>query len=156
VFAEPDAGLLFAGDHVLPTITPSIGFEPVPASLPLGDFLSSLTKVRAMPDALLLPAHGPVAPSVHARVDELLAHHDERLSQCRNALAPEGRSAYDVAARLTWTRHEHPLADLDTFNQTLAVLETRAHVELMVARGDAVAVDTADGRAYAPVTAGLP
>ena len=58
-FAEPDAGLLFAGDHVLPTITPSIGFEPVPASLPLGDFLSSLTKVRAMPDALLLPALPP-------------------------------------------------------------------------------------------------
>ena len=150
VFAEPDAGLLFAGDHVLPTITPSIGFEPVPASLPLGDFLSSLTKVRAMPDALLLPAHGPVAPSVHARVDELLAHHDERLAQCRRALAPGGRSAYDAAARLTWTRHEHPLADLDTFNQTLAVLETRAHLELLVARGDAVAVDTADGRAYAP------
>ena len=25
---RPDAGLLFAGDHVLPTITPSIGFEP--------------------------------------------------------------------------------------------------------------------------------
>ena len=156
VFAEPDAGLLFAGDHVLPTITPSIGFEPVPASLPLGDFLSSLTKVRAMPDALLLPAHGPVAPSVHARVDDLLAHHDERLAQCRQALAPSGRSANDVAARLTWTRHEHPLADLDTFNQTLAVLETRAHLELLVARGDAVAVDTADGRAYAPVRAGLP
>ena len=154
VFVEPDAGLLFAGDHVLPTITPSIGFEPVPASLPLGDFLSSLTKVRALPDAVLLPAHGPVAPSVHARVDELLAHHDERLSQCRNALAPGGRSAYDVAARLTWTRHEHPLADLDTFNQTLAVLETRAHLELLVARGDAVAVDTADGRAYAPVSPG--
>jgi glyoxylase-like metal-dependent hydrolase (beta-lactamase superfamily II) len=154
VFAEPDAGLLFAGDHVLPTITPSIGFEPVPASLPLGDFLSSLAKVRAMPDALLLPAHGPVAPSVHARVDELLAHHDDRLTQCRNALAPGGRSAHDVAARLTWTRHEHPLADLDTFNQTLAVLETRAHLELLVARGDAVAVDTADGRAYAPVSPG--
>ena len=72
------------------------------------------------------------------------------------ALAPGGRSAYDVAARLTWTRHEHPLADLDTFNQTLAVLETRAHLELLVARGDAVAVDTADGRAYAPVRPGLP
>ena len=33
------------------------------------------------------------------------------------------------------------------------MLETRAHLELLVARGDAVAVDTADGRAYAPVTA---
>jgi glyoxylase-like metal-dependent hydrolase (beta-lactamase superfamily II) len=151
VFAEPDAGLLFAGDHVLPTITPSIGFEPVPARLPLGDFLASLGKVRSMADATLLPAHGPVAPSVHLRVDELLAHHEDRLAQCLASLVPAGRTAYDVAARLAWTRHEHPLADLDTFNQTLAVLETRAHLELLVARGDAAAVDAADGRAYAPV-----
>ena len=40
VFADEEAGLLFAGDHVLPTITPSIGFEPEVASSPLGDFLT--------------------------------------------------------------------------------------------------------------------
>ena len=72
----------------------------------------------------------------------------------RSSSASVEVSAYDVAARLTWTRHEHPLADLDTFNQTLAVLETRAHLELLVARGDAAAVDTADGRAYAPSVQG--
>jgi glyoxylase-like metal-dependent hydrolase (beta-lactamase superfamily II) len=37
VFADHAAGLLFAGDHVLPRITPSIGFEPVPAAQPLRD-----------------------------------------------------------------------------------------------------------------------
>ena len=60
VFADLEAGLLFAGDHVLPTITPSIGFEPAYADQPLGDFLGSLAKVRAMPDLRLLPAHGDV------------------------------------------------------------------------------------------------
>ena len=80
VFADLDAGLLFAGDHVLPTITPSIGFEPAYADQPLGDFLASLAKVRAMPDLRLLPAHGAVTGSTHARVDELVAHHDERLA----------------------------------------------------------------------------
>ena len=40
VFADTAAGLLFAGDHVLPTITPSIGFEPAYAEQPLGDFLA--------------------------------------------------------------------------------------------------------------------
>src|SRR6478735_9512859 len=44
VFADRAAGLLFAGDHVLPTITPSIGFEPAYAPQPLGDFLTSLAK----------------------------------------------------------------------------------------------------------------
>ncbi len=39
VFSDPASRLLFTGDHVLPTITPSIGFEPVATDNPLGDFL---------------------------------------------------------------------------------------------------------------------
>jgi glyoxylase-like metal-dependent hydrolase (beta-lactamase superfamily II) len=55
---------MFAGDHVLPHITPSIGFEQQPAELPLGAYLDSLKLVRGLPDRRLLPAHGPVTPSV--------------------------------------------------------------------------------------------
>lgn len=136
VFADQSASLLFAGDHVLPTITPSIGFEPVLAAQPLGDFLASLAKVRGLPDLTLLPAHGPVAPSTHARVEALVAHHDERLALCLAAVGADGGTAYDVAHVLPWTRHERRLADLDLFNSALATLETRAHLELLVARGD--------------------
>ncbi len=136
VFADRPAGLLFAGDHVLPTITPSIGFEPALAAQPLGDFMASLTKVRGLPDLTLLPAHGPVAPSSYARVDELLAHHEVRLELCVTAIAGGSQTAYDVASVLPWTRHEHLLKDLDVFNAALATLETRAHLELLVARGD--------------------
>jgi len=140
VFADHGGGLLFAGDHVLPTITPSIGFEPVPVEQPLRDFMGSLAKVRAMPDLRLLPAHGPVAPSVHVRVDELLEHHEVRLAACLRALVgggAAGQTSYDVAGALPWTRHEHALADLDLFNAGLATMETKAHLELLVARGDA-------------------
>ena len=80
MFLDARAGALFAGDHVLPHITPSIGLEPQRTAMPLGDYLASLALVRSMPDTILLPAHGPVAPSVHARVDELLAHHEARLT----------------------------------------------------------------------------
>ena len=66
VFYDDTAQTLFAGDHVLPHITPSIGFEPIWRSSSLADYLDSLTLVRSMPDARLLPAHGPVAASVHA------------------------------------------------------------------------------------------
>jgi glyoxylase-like metal-dependent hydrolase (beta-lactamase superfamily II) len=135
VFADRPAGLLFAGDHVLPTITPSIGFEPALADQPLGDFMASLTKVRGLPDLTLLPAHGPVAPSSHARVDELLAHHEVRLDLCVAAISAGSLSAHDVASVLPWTRHEHALKDLDVFNAALATLETRAHLELLIARG---------------------
>jgi len=135
VFADLDAGLLFAGDHVLPTITPSIGFEPAPATQPLGDFLASLAKVRAMPDLQLLPAHGPVTASVHDRVDELVAHHERRLHLCLQAVQAGRRTAYDVATDLPWTRHARRLSDLDVFNTALASMETLAHLDLLAAQG---------------------
>jgi len=136
VFADRAAGLLFAGDHVLPTITPSIGFEPAYAAQPLGDFLTSLAKVRAMPDLRLLPAHGPVTASSHARVDELVAHHDERLALCLAAVQAGRATAYDVAGELPWTRHAKRLDDLDVFNAALATMETHAHLQLLAARGE--------------------
>lgn len=134
VFADLADGLLFAGDHVLPTITPSVGFEPVYAELPLGDFLASLVKVRALPDLRLLPAHGPVTESSHARIDELLVHHDERLQLCLDAVESGLETAYDVALVLPWTRHRRTMRELDVFNATLATLETAAHLDLLAAR----------------------
>ena len=146
VFADHAGDLLFAGDHVLPTITPSIGFEPVPVRQPLRDFMDSLTKVRGLPDLRLLPAHGPVADSTHVRVDALLAHHEDRLRQCAAALAGGvARTPYEVAGVLAWTRHEHALDDLDVFNAALATMETKAHLELLVSRGRATRATSAEG-----------
>ena len=135
VFADPAGGLLFSGDHVLPRITPSIGFEPVPAASPLADFLASLELLRTRPDAELLPAHGPVGMRVHERVDELLAHHGKRLDAVLSAVQ-EGRStAYEVAAVLPWTSRDKRLDELDLFNGMLATLETAAHLDVLVERG---------------------
>jgi glyoxylase-like metal-dependent hydrolase (beta-lactamase superfamily II) len=135
VFHDNAAGLLFAGDHVLPTITPSIGFEPVLSPDPLGDFLRSLAVVRSRPDAMLLPAHGPVTSSVHARVDELVAHHGTRLDETEAAVRDGATTAFEAAHRLRWTRRERELADLDPFNQMLAIAETGAHLQLLAAQG---------------------
>jgi glyoxylase-like metal-dependent hydrolase (beta-lactamase superfamily II) len=145
VFADAADGLLFAGDHVLPTITPSIGFTVPPAPQPLGDFMASLTKVRALPDLTILPAHGPVAPSSHARVDELLVHHEHRLELCLAALADGWHTSAQVATRLGWTRHETAYDDLDAFARGMAAMETKAHLELLVARGQAVRSEDDDG-----------
>ena len=60
VFQDRATGLLFAGDHVLPHITPSIGFEGGAVDFPLRDYLESLRLVRAHAGRRLLPAHGPV------------------------------------------------------------------------------------------------
>jgi glyoxylase-like metal-dependent hydrolase (beta-lactamase superfamily II) len=151
VFLDGEAGLLFAGDHVLPHITPSIGFELGDSGLPLGDYLDSLRLVTKYPDARLLPAHGPVTDSVHGRVDELMQHHDARLEQSAKAVGDRAVHAFDVASRLTWTRRHRRFAELDLFNQMLAVSETAAHLDLLVARGVLTVTDEDGTFVYAKV-----
>ncbi len=135
VFVDDPSGLLFAGDHVLPQITPSISLEAVGPPNPLGAFLDSLALVRAMPDRMLLPAHGPVTASVHARVDELIAHHGQRLDECERAVLAGDPTVYAVAGALRWTRHGYALSELDAFNRMMAIGETGAHLTLLVAQG---------------------
>jgi glyoxylase-like metal-dependent hydrolase (beta-lactamase superfamily II) len=144
VFADRDAGLLFAGDHVLPHITPSIAFEIDPPKLGLRDYLASLRLVRAMPDMTLLPAHGPAGDRVHARIDELLAHHATRLGDMAGVLRSGPATAYGVAERIPWTSRKRRFADLDPFNQMLAIFETALHLELLAAQG-VVSIEEADG-----------
>lgn len=134
-FRDAEAGLLFGGDHVLPAITPSIGFEPDVPARPLADYLQSLRRVRTLPDTKLLPAHGPVTDSVHIRVDELLEHHAQRLESTYIAVRPDTETAAEVATRLAWTRHSRALHELSPWNQMLAVLETRAHLDVLVDQG---------------------
>lgn len=142
VLHDRDAGLLFSGDHVLPGITPSIGFELGEWELPLGRYLDSLTLLLARPDAQLMPAHGHHGGSVHDRVRALLAHHERRLHDVADAVrAHDGPAAgFDVARRLRWTRRGLPFAGLDDFNKMIAVCETLAHLDVLVERG-VLAVD---------------
>jgi glyoxylase-like metal-dependent hydrolase (beta-lactamase superfamily II) len=132
VYWDEPGGVMFTGDHILPHITPSIGFEAVSGGLPLGDYLDSLHRVRALPDARMLPAHGRVMPTVHDRVDALLEHHDTRLTAMAKAVLAGASTAYLVAQAVPWTRREKSLAELDLFNQMLAINETGAHLDLLV------------------------
>jgi glyoxylase-like metal-dependent hydrolase (beta-lactamase superfamily II) len=154
VFADSDAALLFAGDHVLSTITPSIGFEPAYVQQPLRDYLASLAKVRAMPDAKLLPAHGPVTDSAHARIDELVAFHDVRLARSQAAVEGGARTAYDVARVLPWTRRDRAFDELHVFDAVLASFETLAHLELLALQGRIARTD-GETVGFAPLPDGL-
>ncbi|WP_309112282.1 MBL fold metallo-hydrolase [Saccharothrix sp.] len=144
VFVDVESSLLFAGDHVLPHITPSIGFEPARPELPLGDYLDSLRLVRSYPDLRLLPAHGPVTESSHARVDELLAHHEQRLDATLAAVRSGTGTALETARKLGWTRRDRRFDELDLFNRVLATGETAAHLDVLARRG-LVRVEAVDG-----------
>ncbi|HXC83653.1 MAG TPA: MBL fold metallo-hydrolase [Trebonia sp.] len=135
VFHDEAGGLLFAGDHVLPYITPSIGFQPAITQMALRDYLGSLRLMLTLPDSRLLPAHGPVCESTYARVNELLDHHETRLEQTRDAASGDPVTAYEAANAIPWTRRQRKLADLEPMNQLLAIGETAAHLEVLVLRG---------------------
>ncbi|WP_329410481.1 MBL fold metallo-hydrolase [Nocardia vinacea] len=134
VFHDADDGLLFSGDHVLPHITPSIGFQPAPYSQPLADYLDSLQLMLTLPDPRLLPAHGPAGGSTHARVHELLDHHELRLAEALDAVDTTV-TAHQVAKVVPWTRHKREFTDLAPFDQVLAVNETGAHLDVLSMRG---------------------
>ncbi len=149
VLRDAAAGLLFAGDHILPHISPSIGLETEPEPKPLRSYLDSLRLVRDMPDTLLLPAHGPVTPSTHVRVDELLEHHAERLDAAAAQVRAGHATGFEVAAAMPWTRRKRRLDDLDAFSQMLAVLEIEAHLDVLADRGVLDAHEEGGVRRYA-------
>ena len=150
-FHDPERRLLFAGDHVLPHITPSIGLEPNTNPLALVDYLESLAKIATLDVDLVLPAHGDPFSDLAGRVGELISHHEVRLEACGSALSAEGSDAFTVATRVPWTRRETPYEGLNAFNQTLAVWETAAHLELLVVSGELHREVGEDGRViYVP------
>lgn len=151
VLHDREGGLLFSGDHVLPTITPSIGFELGDWELPLGRYLASLELLLDRPDGVLAPAHGQHGTAVHQRVRELLDHHEQRLHATRRVLVEAGAplTAASVADGLPWTRRQRPLAELDTFNQMIAICETLAHLDLLADGGEVDQRDCGGVRLFA-------
>ncbi len=132
---DPGRGILFAGDHVLPQITPSLGVELPTGDSPLASFLTSLERVRELPARLVLPAHGPVFSDLRGRVDELWEHHRLRLEACLEVALEGARTARQVAEALPWTRRRLHFSTLDPFNQMLAVFESEAHLLVLADRG---------------------
>ncbi len=121
--------LLLSGDHVLPRITPNISAHAQQFPNPLGDFLESLAKVRALDTEEVLPAHEYRFADLPARVDELVAHHAERLDEIVAVVADHpGATAWEITLRLHWSR---PWDEIESFMQRQANGETMAHCVLL-------------------------
>ncbi|MFE0131400.1 MBL fold metallo-hydrolase [Streptomyces sp. NPDC059037] len=136
----PGHGRLFSGDHLLPGITPHIGLYEDPdddtVTDPLGDYLDSLERVGRLGPAEVLPAHQHAFTDAPARVREILAHHEERLSDLL-ALLAEPLTPWQLAERMEWNR---PWAEIRYGSRSIAVSEAEAHVRRLVKLGRAEAV----------------
>jgi glyoxylase-like metal-dependent hydrolase (beta-lactamase superfamily II) len=128
---DPAEGLLLAGDHVLPTITPHVSGLAAGAD-PLANFLASLDKVRELKGVrLALPAHGHPFTDLAGRVDAIRRHHRDRLDAIHRATAEAGRATVEAVTQQVF----HPRAW-----GHMAESETYAHLEHLRLQGR-VAVD---------------
>lgn len=134
-----EARLLFVGDHLLPKITPHVGVYASGPTNPLGDFVRSQEKVAALEDiSLICPAHGPVYRDHRHRARQIIAHHEYRMREMHDVIRAVPSTAYLVAKQVfSWVFEE----GADRFHMGAAVMETIAHLELLRARGNAVAED---------------
>ncbi len=120
VLVDEAEGVLFAGDHVLPRITPNVGLYPYSREDPLGDFVGALRAMRDLPVRRVLPAHGEPFDDLGGRIDELLVHHAARLDATIAATLGE-RDAYSVCQALfPVLRSAH--------EERFALAETLAHL----------------------------
>ncbi|QPF75702.1 MBL fold metallo-hydrolase [Roseateles sp. DAIF2] len=119
-------GLLISGDMVLPRISTNVSVVDVePEADPLTLYLDSLTRMLALPaDTLVLPAHGKPFTGLHARVDQLRQHHDERLAEVLEACAAQPCHAAGLLELLFRRK-------LDLHQTTFAMGESVAHLNAL-------------------------
>lgn len=123
------AALFLTGDHVLPRISPNISLHPFTDEPPLAAYLASLRKVAAYDSAEALPAHEYRFTGLAARVETLLAHHEERCGEIEDVVARlEEPTVWQVAERLTWSRGWDGVQGL---MRRAALAETAAHLQYL-------------------------
>ena len=124
-------GVLISGDMLLPRISTNVPvLATCPNDNPLQRFLDSIDSFRSLPaDTLVLPSHGLPFRGLHARVDQLHAHHANRCDLLMSAC-----STPQSAAELIPVLFDRDIPDP---HQTMfAMGEAIAHLNLLEHRGE--------------------
>jgi glyoxylase-like metal-dependent hydrolase (beta-lactamase superfamily II) len=118
--------LLISGDMVLPRISTNVSVIDIePEANPLPLYLDSIERLRALPhDTLVLPSHGRPFGGLHTRIDQLIAHHDERFAEVMHACTQAPRHAAELLTVLFKRR-------LDLHQTTFAMGESIAHLHAL-------------------------
>ena len=136
-------GVMISGDQVLPRISSNVSVFPTePDADPLGDWIASIAHLRALlgDHLLVLPSHGEPFRGLHARLNRLANGHANGLTRLRRSLADSPKRAIDVFGALfarTIDGHGELLG--------MATGESLAHINHLLASGEAVGETGADG-----------
>jgi glyoxylase-like metal-dependent hydrolase (beta-lactamase superfamily II) len=135
---EPSRKIFFAGDHVLPVITPNISFRPNSRENPLGDFIDSLNTLKELDVELVLPAHEHIYTNFRERIDEIFLHHQHRNNEIMEMLEDGPKTAYQVSRNITWVPESGGIKfdNLPSMDKRMAVMETLAHLRAMAFNGE--------------------
>jgi glyoxylase-like metal-dependent hydrolase (beta-lactamase superfamily II) len=122
----PADGAVLTGDTVLGRGTTIIAGDGS-----LGDYLSSLDRLRALADAAaltaLLPGHGPLLADPAATLDFYITHRAERLAEIQAALAAGDTTPAQIVARV--------YADVDRALWPFAQWSVRAQLDYLAQQG---------------------
>lgn len=129
IFRAAD-GVLLGGDAVLPRISPTIGVNRQRAD-PVGDYLATLDRIAALAPAIVLPGHGAPITEPAGRLVELRDGTLAESRRVRDLLMDGPRTVAEVvAARYAGRKLPNPVL-------MQAIRETRAHLDRLVAAGQA-------------------
>lgn len=122
-FYQEEEEILIAGDHILDKITPNISVWPGSSQKPLHEYIESLIKIKQYPTKRVYSAHGELIGDLTSRIDELIAHHEERLTQMEELA--NSKTAFEIAEVLF--AHK----ELSPHQWRFAMAETLAHLHFL-------------------------
>ncbi len=126
--------ILFGGDHVLANITPNISAWDLDNDY-LGIFFDNLIKVDNMNLNAIYCAHRDIVKTPHGRIQELLAHHQDRLLEITAILKQQEKcSVYYVAKHMKW-RSRDAFLRFSPQQKWFACSEAMAHLQHMYFQG---------------------
>jgi glyoxylase-like metal-dependent hydrolase (beta-lactamase superfamily II) len=136
---EPKRKFLFSGDHILPDIFPHVGLHPQSGENPLGDFFNSLEAISKLEVNFIFPGHGSVFSGFELRISELLYHHKQRQLAIARTIENDMKTVYQITTEIPWMPGGEAVKfeKLPAFGKRLAVMETLAHLQLLVVEGKA-------------------
>lgn len=122
-FYNEEQKTLFSADHILPKITPNISYWFHGNADPLASYLNSLEKIKELDAEFVIPSHGKPFYGANQRIDELSAHHAERLDETLETIRKPISifEACEILFQRPLTIHE----------MRFAVGETLAHLEYL-------------------------
>ena len=142
VFHEPESHTLFAGDQLLPGVSPNPLLEPSldepgERRRSLKEYLASLERMETLGLQLAYPGHGDPVTDPNELIRSTIEHHLKRKVQVAGYLSDEPKTVYAIAGEV------YP--DVRGYDVFLAVSEVVAHLDLVVEDGDAALETGPDG-----------